>query len=126
MGKESMVRICFSGLFITFEGIVLMRMTDTNRRQLYAQLAWDYHISAEALENVIQGVEETAGHYRQTDVFRKVLESYPWFTVLQLFAPGQVLALLTDDMIQSLRTPTLQQQYAFIRKRLSEVLPVAG
>ncbi len=103
-----------------------MRMTDTNRRQLYAQLAWDYHISAEALENVIQGVEETAGHYRQTDVFRKVLESYPWFTVLQLFAPGQVLALLTDDMIQSLRTPTLQQQYAFIRKRLSEVLPVAG
>jgi hypothetical protein len=93
---------------------------------LLRQLAWDYNIPAGDLLAVIQGRKESAGHYSQSKIFKKILESYSWFTVLQLFTPAQVKELLTDDLVKSLRMPSLQQKYAYIQKRLRETLPVTG
>ena len=101
-------------------------MNDSNLRQLFEQLAWDYTLSADDLAAVINGRKESAGHYKRRDIFKKILESYSWFTVLKIFTPIQVQELLTDDLIKSLRMPSLQQKYAFIQKRLQETLPVSG
>jgi hypothetical protein len=101
-------------------------MEDELNVQLYRQLAWDYHFSAEDIADLISGRKEIIGHYRRQDIFRKILESYSWFTVLQLFTPGQIQGMLTEELIESLRMPSLRKKYAFIRKRLQETLPVTG
>lgn len=101
-------------------------MVHNTNMDLFRQLAWDYNISAEDLVAVIQGRKESAGHYTRSKIFQKTIESYSWFTVLQLFTPSQIHELLTDDLVKSLRMPSLQKKYAFIRKRLQETLPVTG
>ena len=93
---------------------------------LFQQLAWDYDIPASDIKAVVEGSKESAGHYNRKDIFKKILESYSWFTVLQLYTPNQVQELLTEDLIKSLRMPSLQKKYAFIRKRLQETIPVTG
>lgn len=102
---------------------------DPNHQQkleLYRRLCWDYQLSTEEFALLISGQKDHVGHYTKKELFKKVLESYSWFTVLRLFTPEQVLDLLTDDLIKNLRMPQMRQQYAFIKKRLQEYLQVSG
>jgi hypothetical protein len=87
---------------------------------------WDYKIPVEDLENVLNGKESHAGHYNRDLLFRKIIETYPWFTVLQLFAPEEIRVLLTENVINKLRVPSLRKKYDFIYRRLQEIIPAAG
>ena len=97
-------------------------MHEDIHQQIYRQLAWDYNLPAEDIAALIRGEKKNVAHYSKRDIFKKVLESYSWFTVLQLFDPVQVKELLTEDLVKSLRMPSLRKKYAFIRKRLQETL----
>jgi hypothetical protein len=88
------------------------------RLNLMRSLMWDYPISPEECLEVLEGKREKAGHYTETSLFRKLLESYRWFTILKIIPPQRILELLTDNVIKSLRFKSLSTRYAFIRKEL--------
>jgi hypothetical protein len=96
---------------------VMKNIAHHKKMELCRQLAWDYSISVDDTNALIRGEKESAGHYTQAEIFKKVLESYSWFTVLDLFTIDQIQELLTDDLIKSLRMPSLRKKYAFIKKR---------
>lgn len=96
------------------------------RNTVLKQILWDYNISVEDIEAVLQGDKKQAGHYNQEMIFLKILESYPWYTILQLFSPLQIKDLLTNQVIQKLRSPSLRQKYGFVQQRLQQVIPTAG
>ena len=56
-------------------------MVENKNTDLYRQIAWDYHISADDLAAVIQGKQERAGHYTQKNIF-KIRECDPQAEVL--------------------------------------------
>ena len=87
---------------------------------------WDYNIPAQDVEAVLLGKIEKAGHYDKQSIFIKLLESYSWFTVVQLFTPLEIKQLLTDDVVKKLRFKSLRTQYEFVQKRLQQIVPVAG
>jgi len=88
-------------------------------------LMWDYNIPPEHCLEVLEGKREKAGHYTEATLFRKLLESYRWFTIIKIIPPERVLELLTDNVIRSLRFKSLSERYAFIRKELQRTLQVA-
>jgi hypothetical protein len=96
------------------------------KESLLGKILWDYNISEKDVEAVLRGKAEMAGHYTRSMLFVKILETYPWFTVLQIFSPEEVKLLLTDDILKKLRSPSLKKKYEFIRLRLQEIIPVAG
>jgi len=96
------------------------------KRRLFRQLIWDYSIPDEEIEAVFDGRKDMAGHYTRNMLFRKILETYPWFTIIQLFSPIEIQNLLTDDVIEKLRIPSLRAQYEFVQKRLQEIISPAG
>ncbi|MBI4645659.1 MAG: hypothetical protein HY738_03440 [Bacteroidia bacterium] len=81
-------------------------------------LMWDYNIPPGHCLEVLEGKRKTAGHYNEHTLFRKLLESYRWFTILKLLPLKKISQLLTDDVIKSLRFKSLRTNYEFIRKRL--------
>jgi hypothetical protein len=89
-------------------------------------LMWDYNIPPEHCLEVLEGKRKKAGHYTEAPLFRKVLQSYSWFTILSLIPPERILELLTDKTIQSLRFKSLITRYEFIRSRLQRSLPASG
>jgi hypothetical protein len=101
-------------------------MADSSRYILLRQLIWDYTIPLFEIELLLSGKLENAGHYTRKMLFVKILETYPWFTVLQLFSPEDIKSILTIEVIKSLRMPSLQKKYGFIQKRLQEIIPAAG
>jgi len=94
--------------------------------ELMRGLMWDYHYPPEHCLAVLEGEREYAGHYDEKKLFRKLLESYPWFTVLNIIPPERIRELLTKDVVQSLRFESLRKKYEFIRDRLPKALQRTG
>lgn len=101
-------------------------MDSKEKKRLYRQIMWDYNISPEDIESVFAGRQTHAGHYTRDMLFVKLLESYSWFTILQLFPGNEIQELLTSDTINKLRAKSLRKNYEFIQKRLHEVIPTSG
>lgn len=101
-------------------------METTERKRLLNQILWDYNISANDIESVLKGEKKLAGHYTREMLFEKMIESYSWFTILQLFSPREVYHLLTRESISKLRSPHLRLKYEFVRKRLQQIISVTG
>jgi hypothetical protein len=77
----------------------------------------------EDVEALLSGKKEKAGHYSWETLFKKMLESYSWYTILQILTPDEINSLLTDDTINGLRTASLKKEYEFVKKRLQEIIP---
>jgi hypothetical protein len=96
------------------------------RLSLMRSLMWDYNIPPEHCLEVLEGKREKAGHYTEATLFRKLLESYRWFTILKIIPPERILDLLTDNVIGSLRFKSISDRYVFIRKELQRALQITG
>lgn len=101
-------------------------MDQSEREKLVRQIMWDYSINEEDVSALLSGEKDKAGHYNRTLLFQKILESYSWFTVLNIFTPEEINNMLTADVIARLRVPSLRKKYEFVKKRLQEVIPVTG
>jgi hypothetical protein len=101
-------------------------MNKSEKSILFNQILWDYNIPESDIEAVFRGQIPLAGHYNRFMLFRKILETYPWFTILQLFTPSEIQELLTSEVIEKLRVPSLRKQYEFVKQRLQEVIPEVG
>ena len=77
----------------------------------------------EDLEEVLSGKKKLAGHYDRHLLFVKMLETYPWFTIIQFFTVDEIKLMHTDDAIKKLRMQSLRNKYEFVKKRLQEVIP---
>ena len=98
-------------------------MTATERANLLSQILWDYNLPANEVDEVLRGEKEFSGHYNRETIFLKILESYPWFTIIQLIPPSQIKQLLTGSTIHKLRSAALRQKYEFVQKRLQQIIP---
>lgn len=89
--------------------------------ELMDHLMWDYaNIPPEHCLEVLEGKRQYAGHYDEAKLFRKLLESYRWYTILGLLPLPRIYELLNDKVIQSLRFQSLKTRYEFIRDRIQK------
>ncbi|MBI2416786.1 MAG: hypothetical protein HYV28_02605 [Ignavibacteriales bacterium] len=100
-------------------------MDSDERIKLFKQIMWDYSILPEDVYAVLQGEKQLAGHYNRDTLFVKLLESYSWFTIVELLSVNIIKDLLTTQNINKLRSPSLREKYEFVRKRLHEIIPAA-
>jgi predicted permease len=96
------------------------------RHKIFRQLMWDYNISPLELDAVMTGKAEWAGHYNKQAIIVKLLESCPWFTIVQLFTQPELYSLLTNEIIEKLHFISLRTKYSYVQKRLQQLVPVAG
>jgi hypothetical protein len=85
---------------------------------LMQKLMWDYNIPAEHCLEVLEGKRDKAGHYNDSSLFRKLIESFPFYTVLEILPEERILSMITEENLKLLRFKSLSKRYAFIRSRL--------
>jgi hypothetical protein len=98
-------------------------MDPIEKSKLLTQMLWDYNIPTTDIEAVLKGEKSSAGHYTREMLFQKILESYSWFTVIQLLTPNEIQYLLTNQVISKLRSQSLRKKYEFVKTRLSQIIP---
>ena len=92
----------------------------------YQQILWDYNITPAEIEKLLKGEIKQVAHYNRDSLFKKMLESYSWFNLVQLIGINLITELLTEDVINKLRTPSLRSKYNYVRKRLQDIIPASG
>jgi hypothetical protein len=116
-------------ILITSSFFILLHKTSwmetLERQKLLKQILWDYNIPEEEIEAVFKDENKTARHYNREMLFLKIIESYPWFTVIQIFSPAEIQNLLSRQVISKLRSPSLRKKYEFVQERLSKIIPAA-
>jgi len=98
-------------------------ISKSEKENMFRQLMWDYTIPEDEIEQVFSGKKIQAGHYTREKLLTKLLETYPWFTILQLFTPEEIKSMLTEEVVKNLRMPSLRKKYEFIQQRLQELIP---
>jgi hypothetical protein len=101
-------------------------MTHEEKIMIFKQLGWDYKIPPDDIESVLKGELESAGHFTRETLFIRMLETYPWFTIVQVFTADEIKSLLTSRVVTRLRTESLRKKYEFVRDRLQQIIPAAG
>ena len=96
-------------------------MEQQEKSRLFRQIMWDYNIPVEDVEALLSGKKDKDCHYSLETLFKKMLESYSWYTILQIFTPEEINILLSDDIIKGLRSASLRKKYNFVRQRLQEI-----
>ena len=99
-------------------------METTEKDKLLNQIFWDYNVRLEDIRAILNGDENVKSQFTKEMIFRKIIESYSWFTVLQIISPIQIQDLLTNQTISKLRSTSLRKKYEFVQKRLHEIIPV--
>lgn len=89
-------------------------------------LLWDYNISPEECLEVLEGSRKKAGHYDAEMLFRKMIESWRWFTVLKILPKERIQELLTEKVLVSLRDQKLTEHYRFVKRELQRELQLTG
>jgi len=93
--------------------------------KILESVMWDYSISADEMDDLLNGKIDKAGHYTREKLFAKMLSGLSWYTIIQILPVGIVKEMLTDEVIGILWPKSVQKQYEYVRKRLQEALPDA-
>lgn len=101
-------------------------MTNEEKIRIFRQLGWDYNITPEDIESALRGEKSSAGHFTRETLFIRMLETYPWFTIIQVFTVDEIKSMLTTRVVRRLRSASLQRKYEFVRHRLQQIIPAAG
>jgi|AntAceMinimDraft_17_1070374.scaffolds.fasta_scaffold03837_1 hypothetical protein len=92
------------------------------QKKVFTQLIWDYNFSPESVLELFNGEREYLGHYTKETLFKKILENFPWFTIVRLFPKETIISLLTDTVIQRLRHKSLIRDYKYAKQRLQKII----
>jgi hypothetical protein len=98
-------------------------MDKQHRHKVLKSVMWDYTISPNEMEELLDGKIVKAGHYTREKLFAKMLTGLPWYTIIQLIPVKNVQELLTNEVIAVLWPKSVQKQYEYVKKRLQEALP---
>jgi len=99
---------------------------DKNKEKIYRQLMWDYNISPEEIDKLVNGETEFAGHYDINRLFIKMLNNLSWYEILEIFRIDKIKLLLTDEIINKIRFKSIQDNYARLKRILrNETVPSA-
>lgn len=90
--------------------------------ELMQQIMWDYHFSPHECLEVLEGKRKTVGHYNEYTLFRKLLESYRWYSIMEILPLERISKLLTKEVVNSLRMPSMRKCYEFVFERLQKTL----
>ncbi len=91
---------------------------DKAKEKNYRQLMWDYNISPDEVDKLVNGETEFAGHYDINSLFLKMLNSLSWYQIIEIIHIEKIKILLTDRIIKKIRIQSIQNNYARLKKLL--------
>lgn len=83
------------------------------------KLYWDTDIDPEQLFRLLSGEIKKIGHIDQDNLFRRLLMTYDWYTLLALIPRERLQDALSDSVIKKIFPKSLKEKYIYARRVLS-------
>ena len=81
-------------------------------------LYWDTDVEPTQLEGLLRGDIERIGHIDRINLYRRLLMTYDWYTLLALIPPERLGEALSEPVIEHLHPASLKDRYLYARRIL--------
>ncbi len=86
--------------------------------QQLAKAFWDVAVDPDELYKLLTGELEKVGHISRERLYRRLMETFSWYQVLEIVPGDQIENMLHENTISKLRNKSLQKRY----ETLAEIL----
>ena len=93
-----------------------------NKTLLLKSVLWDYNISADEIERLINGEVDHVYHYTFESFMHKMIQNLPWYTIMSIVPLERIKEVLTLRFIDTIRQPSLRNKYNYVRNKLQTVV----
>ena len=93
-------------------------MSPNEIKKYLAKAFWDISVNPDELYLLLTDEADQVGHITKERLFRRLMETYSWYQILEIVPHDQLDSMLNDHIIGKLRTKTLQKRY----EALAEIL----
>jgi hypothetical protein len=78
-------------------------------------VCWDTNVDPAQLSRLLNGNIEKVGHIDRVNLFRRLLTTYDWYTLLALIPPDRLREALSDAVLDHLHPASLKERYRYAR-----------
>ncbi len=93
-------------------------MQSSEIEQRLAKAFWDVAVDPCELYQLLVGESEKVGHITRERLYRRLMETFSWYQILEIVPGDQIKNMLDENTISQLRNKTLQKRY----EALAEIL----
>ena len=79
---------------------------------------WDTDVNPDQLLRLLRGDIEKVGHIDRVNLFRRLLTTYDWYTLLAMIPPDRLAEALSDAVLDHLHPAGLKDRYRYARRIL--------
>jgi hypothetical protein len=79
---------------------------------------WDLAVDADSLLRLLNGEIEDAGGLDRHGLYRRLLSTYDWYTLLKIIPHERLSQMLDDVVLDRLFPKDLKEKYRYARKLL--------
>jgi hypothetical protein len=90
-------------------------MSLSTSEKILTDVYWDAVVDPEQLSRLLSGEIEKAGHIDRANLFRRLLSTYDWYTLLALIPPDRLREALSEDVLDHLYPAGLKDRYRYAR-----------
>jgi len=95
---------------VFYEGIKIPEMNEK-----LTALCWDTDVDPDQLSRLLRGDIEKVGHIDRANLFRRLLTTYDWYTLLALIPPDRLREALSEAVLDDLHPASLKERYRYAR-----------
>ncbi len=93
-------------------------MQDCTIKEKLAALYWDADVPPEQLCRLMRGELDRIGHIDRINLYRRLLTTYDWYTLLSLIPEERLGEALSAPVLERLYPASLKDRYLYARKIL--------
>jgi len=97
----------------------MKELSQKEKDKILSRIFWDSHFHPNDVHDMLKTSNEEVTNIRQINLYRRLLTSCDWYTMLKLFPLEKINLILTDPIIKGLYPKDIQRKYMYARKHLS-------
>jgi hypothetical protein len=79
---------------------------------------WDADVDPEQIRRLFRGEIDRVGHIDRVNLYRRLLMTYDWYTLLSLIPPDRLREALSEAVLEHLYPASLKDRYIYARSVL--------
>ena len=98
----------------------MKKLSQKEKDKLLSRIFWDLYINPNEIRNMLdRPIEEVTASILQINLFRRLLTSCDWYTLIKLIPLEKINAILSDLIIEGIYPKDIKRKYLYARKYLS-------
>ena len=94
------------------------KFQDMTRSHLLKAVYWDADVAPAQLNRLLRGDIDRIGHIDRINLYRRLLMTYDWYTLLTLIPPDRLAEALSAPVLDRLYPESLKERYRYAQSVL--------